>query len=123
MGDLLRFYFVSTDSNLDGITIQPRIPLNKMETENNETKRICVSTSIAGCLLATPRYEENEIVYVYSCDSFIYMQPSIVDVPDVPTTGEIWILEPIKLSYFTKIKVQNVSDFSSTIDLKCSFIN
>jgi len=46
-------YHISKDVTHDGV-FEPRIPDNRMDNEDAESKRVCVSTSIAGCFTSMP---------------------------------------------------------------------
>jgi len=100
------YYFVS-DKNFDGQILYPRIPYNRMDNEDDEIERICVSQSIDGCLLAT-YYGLTDIVYVHSCESDKVISPTIKQVPDTPFTGEQWIIEPVKMKLFITIKITQI---------------
>lgn len=107
----MKFYHASMNDSLHNTTLSPRIPLNKFDSEDNTTLRVCVSASILGCLSATPRYSIGDIVYIYECESDNYIQPSIEQVIDAPITGEIWITEDVQMKYFCKIKIEDRSRF------------
>lgn len=106
----MKFYFVSKE-DLDGQTIYPRVSLNKMSNEDNKIARISVSNSIIGCLSALGGLEKDEIYTVYICESENIYQPNLKEVLDSPLTGEVWVLEPVKLTKFTQLKIESVTYF------------
>jgi len=89
----------------------PRIPNNWFVTdgfEDGETKRVCFSTSIEGCLSDLQVYS-NEEYYVYYVDTekqenIKVISPSKTQVPDVEYTDEKWCLTPVWMRLFKKIK-------------------
>ena len=106
--------FHISDENHDGKTFKPRVP--KYAKENDEdfkTKRICVSTSITGCINALDpcRFHPSMIWYVHvpvDLDS-LYEKNSIcvpnkTEVPDVAVTKEKWITKKTKLKCIGIIK-------------------
>ena len=113
------YYFISKH-NFDSDILEPRIPINRLEDEDDKIKRVCVSKSIVGCLsaIAPP---ENEILIVHTCDSINVIQPTVEQVPDVMFTGEEWILEPVNMNYLMTIKTikkfdNNIYDYGVTIN-------
>ena len=73
-------YHIS-ELNCDGKTFIPRIPEDAyIGEEDIKHKRICVSTSIIGCIV-------NNHVF----------KPSKNDVPDVQITREKWITKRVKM--------------------------
>lgn len=104
----MRFFHVSDNRNLDSSYIYPRVPESKMNNENETIPRICVSPSINGCLTATSRYKVGEVLYVYECKSKKFIQPDEDEVMDAPLTGECWVTEPVKMKFFTKIKIKQI---------------
>jgi hypothetical protein len=97
------YYFVSIN-NFDGKTLYPRVPINRMDNEDESTERICVSQSIDGCLVAT-YYEVGDIVYVHTCEPNKVVTPTYKQVEDAPFTGEQWILEPVEMKLFIRLKI------------------
>ena len=108
------YYFVST-KNFDGKILSPRIPVNRMNNEDECTKRICVSQSIDGCLVAT-YYEVGEMVYVHSCESNSVVSPSTIQVEDSPFTGEQWITKPVLVTLFIKLKITERIKRTASVD-------
>lgn len=115
----------------DETTMKPWIPTYLRETdpkdlnpdypENATTKRICVSTSIEGCLDAILNYER---IKAYAGEKFyIYVPEKPIneykfksndelkkdkDVFDSTITGEAWILEPAKMKLYGIGKIDKV---------------
>ena len=114
----MEFYYADLHEDLDGEIFHPRIPINRLNTEDGTIPRVCVSSSIPGCLTAMPKYRVGYIVHVYKVESDQYLQPSTSLLPDVPFTGEFWILEPVKLKKFMTILIQSHTKHSvNGIDL------
>lgn len=105
----MKYYFVS-DKNLDGETLYPRVPTNRMKIEDCWTPRICVSQSINGCLSAIGAVATNKIYYVHECESESVKQPLPKYVPDVCFTGEIWITKPVEMKLFMVIMTTGCID-------------
>lgn len=106
------YYFATTEDMGKKIILKPRIPesitLTGDSAENNKIKRICVSKSIHGCLLAiSASISIDDIVYIYQCNKNQneVIQPTINDVYDSPITGEEWLLTDTKFILFMKIKI------------------
>lgn len=111
MAKISTYYFVSK-TNFDEQYLLPRIPKNRMKNENGEIPRICVSKSINGCLTAVGGWKIGDIVFVHTCtvdEKHVY-DPSISEVEDACFTGEQWILEPVEMTYFTKIEIKEILD-------------
>ena len=106
----MKLYFLSTNPNLYNKIIEPRIPDNyaiDIGMEDNQTKRIAVCDTIRGCLSSIPIiFNEGDRIYVYYIDynGDIY-KPTNKEVYDVEFTGELWILEPVKLIYQGEIVI------------------
>lgn len=106
----MKLYFLSTNPNLYNKIIEPRVPDNyaiDIGMEDNQTKRIAVCETIRGCLSSIPIiFNEGDRIYVYYIDynGDIY-KPTNKEVYDVEFTGELWILEPVKLIYQGEIVI------------------
>lgn len=115
MGLYKRIYFVS-ETNMDGRTLTPRVPKNFLTDngyEDSETKRICFSNSINGCLIALSQNIEGKEFYVHvpeNMNTLKIEKPSKSQVPDVARTKEIWVLNPVRIKTFCKIKVLKAKD-------------
>ena len=107
----VKLYHLSVDRFRDKV-FSPRIPKNRVQFENGSIPRICVSTSVRGCLkglgidgmtvqafLYTPvEYNGNKI------EDYIY-KPTVDEVPDVVETREKWITCPVKMKYLGVVEV------------------
>jgi len=102
------YYFVSI-KNFDNQILHPRIPKNRMNNEDEEIERICVSQSIDGCLVAT-YYGVGDIIYVHTCESDKVISPTPEQVEDAPFTGEQWIIEPVEMKLFMKLEITEKID-------------
>ena len=103
--------FIVSAENLPNV-IYPRIPnnyLTKFGYEDNVTKRVCMSTSISGCLAALSANIQGMQFNVYTSQIDAY-KPTIEEVPDCKITNEVWSTEPVKLQYMCKIKVLSAYD-------------
>jgi len=103
-------YYFASRLNLDNVMLYPRVPLSRMEIEDNSIERICVSKSINGCLSACQCWCKDEIVNIYKCESNKVVEPTLEQVPDKCFTGEEWILEPVKMKLFMKVKIETNDD-------------
>lgn len=101
----IRVFFLS-EKNMNNEYLIPRIPSNfftKNGYEENKTKRVCFSKSIAGALMALSRNLDKNELYVH-----IPLNATIVparDVPDSIITEEVWSLEKVKIKCIGKILV------------------
>jgi hypothetical protein len=104
-----KLYFVSESDNLK--ILYPRIPNNfmtKCGAEESKTKRVCVSTSVEGCLRALSRNLKDAKLFVYSVENTfdsVIKRPSKKEVPDSGITEERWILgkTALKLEYMIQV--------------------
>lgn len=88
----MTWYHVSTNPNLSRC-LTPRCPRNKYASEPN-TRRICVSSSILGCVCAryTNSQYKNAKLYLYRIhNTKPVMKPSIKQVCDACLTSERWV--------------------------------
>lgn len=103
--------------NLNGQILIPRIPVNFLTRngfEEDATPRISFCPSISGCLTAISKNLKNMVFNVYIIDES-YSTPQIRhvtnrEVPDQSLTGEVWVLNPVKLKWVTRIKVIKATD-------------
>ena len=97
-------------------TLTPRVPNNFMTKngyEDNTTKRVCLSTSIHGCLRALSMNLEGKELHVYQPSNHVkYKRPTKRDVPDVSLTNEVWVLTPVPMKYVGTIKVSTPKENS-----------
>lgn len=107
------FYHVS-DQDLDGKTLHPRTPSNKLVAaghEDGSTNRVCVGPTIGHCLRGLARGLKDNELYVHVVDhGSTFHQPHTGQVPDVDVTKEHWSIEPVKLRKIGKIKVTTGKD-------------
>lgn len=92
--------------------IYPRIPnnyLTKAGYEDNVTERVCMSTSISGCLAALSANIKGMQFNVYAANINAY-KPTIEEVPDSHITNEVWSLEPVRLCYVCRIEALSAYD-------------
>lgn len=87
---------------------KPRIPSNRHSVEDDTTSRICVCSTIEGCLLAVEgvkniREYRNCSYYAHDYEPFSVYEltgkaysPTPAEVGDVQLTGELWLLKPTK---------------------------
>lgn len=104
-----KYYFIDTSEKPVIDAFKPRIPVNRMPKENDTIARICLSSTIEGCLTAAPwgwadeaREHPDHVVYrVYEFDAdkipedHIYMTKKLVEeclVPDAEYTNEVWVV-------------------------------
>lgn len=109
----LKLYHISLIDLGNNITLIPKIPSNTMMIENSHTPRICVCTSITGCIngLNYPdnRNFMNKPLYLYQCivdtEKVRIMQPTRADVEDAWITGELWLLDSTEFKFVRSYKV------------------
>lgn len=126
------YFHISTDPHLDEHELKPRIPsyltnkknqLNPDYPEEKDTKRICVSPSINGCLEAILNMEKilkvnNTSFYVYTpekpFDEYKHKtNKELIDerlVFDANITKEAWILEPCKMKLYGVLRINKIRD-------------
>lgn len=125
------FFHVSPDSFLDGHVFKPRVPKyiepydpTDKYFENSTTPRVCFSSTIEGCLngimVNMPRVNtmRETRMYVYIPEKPInqYKIKTTKDlirdreVYDANVTGEIWVLEPVRLKLYGVIEIDQVSN-------------
>lgn len=109
------YHFSDTDLGAV-IEMCPSIPRNIADGENDYTPRICCCTSVTQCInaLHTIPYDISEAekgyldLYLYEANipvEDIY-QPNMIELADVWTTGELWILKPTVFNKISHYKVQ-----------------
>lgn len=110
----LTLYHLSERTYDSRAVIYPRIPSNYLTEnhyENTKTPRICAAHSIDSCLIALHQNLVGRTFHVYTIDRpFRSMYPTIRDVPDVEITNEVWVLDPVHLSYIGDIKIISTID-------------
>lgn len=114
--------FHLSQTNLDGIILKPRIPVNVLTQqgyEENKTPRISFSTSIDGALTGIGSDLTGKVFFVHTIDTSynepIIKQVTIKEIPDVLYTDEIWVLNDVRLKCIRTIRVLR------TVSKKCSY--
>lgn len=111
------FYHVEQAKKKEITTFIPRIPSETLKDENITIPRICVSSSIEGCLNAVPwgghyldYFPECQIIRVYVFETDNYLTPEeLVEnkyVADALYNNEFWILDeiqPLDMFYISNI--------------------
>ena len=109
-----KLYHLSID-NHDGEIFFPRIP-SSYEEENQTIPRVCVSTSIIGCLRAIDPGRWNPYIEYYVhvpenidelYNTLSVKSPNMKDVPDVDITKEKWIVKPTRFYCIGLIRSDN----------------
>ena len=124
-------FHVSLKNDMDGKTINPQLPsyitdggkLDDNYQEDTKTKRLCVSPSIEGCMIAILNYKKirehvGDKFYVYTPEKPFseYKHKTNKEIVkdklvfDANITKEAWILEPCKLKLYGIIKLKKVKD-------------
>lgn len=103
----LRLFHISRQ-NLDGVTLYPRIPDNRLTQkgkENATVPRVCMSPFIEGCLRSITTSPMCLSFNIYTTLDVVeeQYQPTEEEVMDAPLTGEIWVLEPVTLVYYGRL--------------------
>lgn len=118
--------------NLDPIEeFIPRIPINRFIGEDETTPRVCLSSSISGCLTAAPfggsklteniylSNGSNRLIRVYEFDATLIREENIIGpeylykndiVRDAEITGEHWVTVAIKPTNSYIMKLTRYSD-------------
>lgn len=112
LSNTANLYHLSIDRHDDAI-FEPRIPDNRAGFEDNTIPRICVSTSIRGCLKALCMDGTHCSAYIYTPIEYnrnkiadnLY-KPTIYEVPDVIETREKWITCPVKMHCIGVVTVE-----------------
>ena len=125
------FFHVSMDTKMNGKTLKPRIPtyltkkgsVSDTYKEDSTIPRVCFSPSIEGCLNAIISAQKN--LHIVGEKMFVYIPEKPISeykvktnkeiikeklVFDANATGEIWILEPVKLKLYGVIIVDQVKN-------------
>ena len=103
--------FFLSDKNMDGKTLEPRVPNNfliKNGYEDSKSKRVCFAPSIDKALMAISQNLKGKKFFVHTpvdVDEKYVHQPSVKEVPDVKITGEVWYTAPVKLKTIGQIEV------------------
>lgn len=118
-----QYYHLSRVSMNDD-RLEPKIPdnyLTQIGAEDNTTPRVCLSTSIDGCLRALSRNLEGEELWVQIADAYDKKKikvPTTKEVPDAAITGEVWCLGGVDLMCIGRIKVGKAKDNPTSYEYK-----
>lgn len=118
----LRLFHISRQ-NLDGVTLYPRIPDNRLTQkgkENATVPRVCMSPFIEGCLRSITTTPACLSFNIYTTLDLVeeQYQPTEVEVMDAPLTGEIWVLEPVTLVYYGRLDLHARVDVAPCMGYK-----
>lgn len=100
-GQPRHLYMVSKESDLDGRTVTPGV--NKAGY-----RRLCFYRSIDNALLDAQEDITDQELFVYTphpAAKFELYRPTVVEVPQVVQTGEMWITKPTKLTLVGAIRI------------------
>lgn len=81
------------------VVLRPRIPRDPAPFENRTVPRICVASTLAGCVAALrTTYYAGAFWYCYRV---LAVAPTVepIAVPDARRTGERWILDPAEVQF------------------------
>ena len=103
-----KLFFLS-DKKMNNKILSPRVPNNyftKNGYEDAKTKRVCFAASIDKALMALSSNLTNKEFYIHiPVGKYTTYKPSTKEVPDSKITGEIWVLNPVKIICIGKIIV------------------
>lgn len=101
-----RLFFISKE-NLDGKTLYPRVPDNELTrkgTEDAKTPRVCMSFFVEGCLRSITTTCLSQSFNIYTAvDIEEQYLPTEKEVPDAMLTGEVWVTQPVRLTYYGRL--------------------
>lgn len=105
--DKKRLFHISENPNIG--SLEPRVPRNFLVDkgyEDSKTQRVCFASTIDGCLRAMSANIKGKTFYVYNPeeDQEVYI-PTKEEVPDCRATGEVWVLNHVRLNRIGEIKV------------------
>ena len=105
--DKRRLFHISENPNIG--SLEPRVPRNFLVDkgyEDSKTQRVCFASTIDGCLRAMSANIKGKTFYVYNPeeDQEVYI-PTKEEVPDCRATGEVWVLNHVRLNRIGEIKV------------------
>ena len=89
----------------------PRIPKSKYEDQT--TPRICVSSSIQGCLIGINENKDisGETYHVYSITTKNWYKPTKKEVADIEITDEFWVLDECTPKYEYDITIEKIDGY------------
>lgn len=109
--DTVKLYHLSFDRLGDEV-FYPRVPNERAQFEDGTIPRICVSTSIRGCLKGLGIDGTHHHVFLYTPVEYKgkkikdhIFKPTVDEVPDVVETREKWITCPVKMKYLGIVDV------------------
>jgi len=108
--------FHLSESNLNGQTLHPRIPVNyltKNGYEEGRTGRSSFAPTIDGCLVGMATNLSGKEFFVHEPENYDAIEIRKItnnEVPDASLTGEVWVTTPVKLKVVGKIKVGEAID-------------
>ncbi len=109
--DTVKLYHLSVDRLGDEV-FYPRVPNDRLEFEDDTIPRICVSTSVRGCIKGLGMDETHHHVFLYTPVEYKgkkikdhIFKPTVDEVPDVVKTREKWITCPVKMKYLGVVDV------------------
>lgn len=100
-GQPRHIYMISVRSDLDGRTVTPG-------AGKDGKRRLCVYRSIDNALLDASEDIADSELFVYTPHPSVKLEiyrPTVVEVPQVVQTGEMWLMKPTKMSLIGAIKV------------------
>ena len=112
--------------------LDPSIPINTANGENNTTPRICTAPTIIQCIyslelfssLRDPVTELDAYVYYIDTDDSVLLHfPTVKEVPDVWASGEVWILNPCKFKKLFDAKLRKHMYIPNSAYARYSFMN
>lgn len=116
---MIKVYHVSDDDHGEYFHMSPRIPNEDVRAsdEDGVVPRICVCTTIPGCLMALPdrvyKYV-GKLLYVYEIEVKsldVLQQPTYEQVLDAWYTGELWLTVPVTAKKIATYIVNHQADF------------
>ena len=113
------YYHLSVDGTLTVLT--PKIPECAVSIyENVDTKRVCFADTIEGCLSALQDGPKDYYVYIpmMNLDDKNIYHPTVEDVRDAKYTGEIWVLDEVKVKCIGMIRCENYDWTKDHITIK-----
>ena len=105
-----KLYHLS-ENDLNGKILKPRIPDNFMTKngyEEGKTARISFAKTVDGALVGISSNLKGKEFFIYEINEYSKPEVKIIsnkEVPDQFLTGEVWVLNEVKLKKTGKIKV------------------
>ena len=94
--------------------LEPRIPMSASHLEDRVTPRVCLGPTVEKCLTAIgfslgPCPYKRILVLEFDLEDSEIYTPTVEQLYDVVSTGEVWSLAPIKPS---RVRVEWIGQFS-----------